>query len=274
MLDALQRMVRQAGYGTDVQTFFVFFALIFARLATALSMSPFLGGQSVPGRVKTGLAVAIAAVIYPGLSLQAPAQPLASIEFVSLAIKEVVIGAVLGLVSQMVFFAVQSAGILIDTQRGMNQMNFVAPQLPGNVSILGSLKFQAALTLFLTLNGHLFFINALQRSFVILPATQFPHLSRGVIPLADQFARLTSDVFVIGLQLSAPVLVALFLIDVAFGAIGKVAPQINVHSESQPVKALAGLGVFLLASSVLLDRYREFFERMIASVYQTMRAWG
>ena len=46
------------------------------------------------------------------------------------------------------------------------------------------------------------------------------------------------------MRLSAPVLLALFFVDIGFGMLGKIAQGLNVHDESQPVKALFGLGVF------------------------------
>ena len=55
----------------------------------------------------------------------------------------------MGLLSQLVFYAVQTAGALIDTARGMDQPAFVSAQLPGNISALGNFQFQAALVLFL-----------------------------------------------------------------------------------------------------------------------------
>ena len=63
----------------------------------------------------------------------------------------------------------QMAGAMVDYGRGMSQATFFAPQLETNVSLLGQLQFQAALVLFLFLNGHLLFLRALASSFQIIP---------------------------------------------------------------------------------------------------------
>jgi flagellar biosynthetic protein FliR len=90
----------------------------------------------VSGQIKVGLSAVIAMLLLPGLAGTAhlPASPLV---YFALLAKEVLIGSIIGLLTQIVFFGIQLAGILIDTQRAMNQITYIAPQLPGNISILG-----------------------------------------------------------------------------------------------------------------------------------------
>jgi type III secretory pathway component EscT len=46
-------------------------------------------------------------------------------------------------------------------------------------------------------------------------------------PVVEQMTRLSANVLLVGLQLSAPILLALFLVDVAFASLGKVIPQVT-----------------------------------------------
>ena len=62
------------------------------------------------------------------------------------------------------------------------------------------------------------------------------------------------------------------LVDVAFGMLNRVASQINVHQESQPVKAMAGLGVLLLASGFLVSRMQTILGEMMNSVTAMLHA--
>src|SRR5262249_54536997 len=140
-------------------------------------------------------------------------------------------------------------------------------------SILGQVKFQASIALFLSMNGHLMYLRGLDDSFRRLPVAQFPQFHAGMQGMVDQIIRISADVVVVGLQLAAPVLIALFLIDLSFGAIGKVAPQINVHSESQPVKSLIGLAVFLLALGLVFQRLEYHFAVMLRAVTDIVRSF-
>src|SRR5262245_59765075 len=133
MFQELARVASVAGLETDFTTFLLMFGLTFARLVAAISFSPVMGGNAVPGRIKAGIAVILAAVLYPNLTAAVTLSSKETVYIVALILKEVLIGMVIGYVSQMVFYAIQMAGTIIDTQRGMNQATFVAPQLPGNV---------------------------------------------------------------------------------------------------------------------------------------------
>jgi flagellar biosynthetic protein FliR len=79
---------------------------------------------------------------------------------------------------------------------------------------------------------------------------------------------------VIAIQLSAPVLIVLFLVDVAFGVLNKIAPQINVHYESQTVKSLVGLVIVILTIGFVMARLDREFARMIQDLYNVTRLFA
>jgi len=112
----------------------------------------------------------------------------------------------------------------------------------------------------------------LDASFREVPVLAFPSIPPGAPALLETAARLSGNALLIGLQLAAPVLIALFLVDIAFGMLNRVASQINVHQESQPVKAMAGLGVLLLASGLLMSRMVGILGDMMNSVTAMLHA--
>ena len=269
-IPTLREMARSLGLDGDPAAYLAVFGLALARLATAVSLAPFLGGKSVPNQVKVGLAAAMTILLFPLLRPVVDAPPPTLLWF-ALLIKEVLIGALLGLLSQLVFFAIQMAGTLMDTQRGMNQFSFFAPQLEGNTSALGLLQFQAALVVFLALDGHLVFLQALAESFETAPVSAFPPVIADGSAFIERLARFSADLFVVALQLAAPVMAALFLVDAAFGALGKIAPQMPVHGEAHTLKSLAGLVVVFLALPLLIERFGVSMLDMLAGVKEVVR---
>jgi len=254
----LQDLLADAGVHMEVHTYLLFFALIFARLAAALALIPFLGGPSVPGRVKVGLAAVIAFVLSPSLMRSIGALPESLLHYLALLAKELLVGVVIGLITQMVFYGVEIAGTVIDTQRGLNQITYRAPQLPGNMSALGSLQFQASIALFLAMGGHLIFLRALAGSFLTIPLLQIPHLSAGWVALAAQFTRISAMALLIGAELCAPVVLAIFLVDVSFACVGKVASSIHISEDANIAKCWIGLAVFLVSVAFFLERLQKF----------------
>jgi flagellar biosynthetic protein FliR len=270
LLRTAERILAQSGIHADLNTFLALFGLAFARVAMAIYLAPFFGGNSVPSRVRVGLSVILAAILAPNLAPSAP-PALSPLLLVALLAKEILVGAMLGIVCQFVFYGIQMAGTLIDTQRGMNQLNYVAPQLAGPTSVLGQLKIQTAIVIFLISNGHLMYLRALDTSFRELGVLSFPRIAPGSMALVDTAARLSANALLIGLQMAAPVLISLLMVDVAFGLLGRMAQQINVHQESQPVKALAGIGIVLLTSGYLMTQLEGHLGTMLDSVVQVTR---
>lgn len=269
-LSTLQNILNSAGLHLDLKSSIGLYSLIWVRLLSTLSLVPFLGGPSVPGQIKVGLAAILAAVLLPILRSGAGAVPDSALIYFALLAKELVVGALIGLLTQIVFYGVQLAGILIDTQRGMNQITYLAPQLPGHVSALGNLKFQASLVLFLAMQGHLLFLRALANSFTIVPLLSMPHIHAGVTALAAQAARITADTILIGAELAAPVVLAIFLIDLSFGCIGKVASQIHITTDSNTAKSWLGLALFFFGCAFLLGQLPHYFASMIHSIEELM----
>src|ERR1700751_4498096 len=113
IMATLQHVLGTLGFHQSVSDWIVLFGLIFARIVGAVSLTPFLGGRLVVSNVKVGLSVLIALLLFPSVVAQqvAPANPLVMI---ALVIKEVMIGMALGFITQIVLYAVQMAGALID----------------------------------------------------------------------------------------------------------------------------------------------------------------
>jgi flagellar biosynthesis protein FliR len=268
----LQSIISTLGIHDSVQSFLMLFFLIFTRIVSALTLTPFLGGSSLPGQIKVGLSAMVALLLYPGLSQNAGPMPESFFFYCALLGKEFVIGMVLGFIAQMVFFGVQIAGTIIDTQRGLNQITYLAPELPGNVSALGNLQIQASIVLFLALNGHLFFLRALALSFRTIPPVQLPHMNAGWEALAEEFTRISASALQIGAQLCAPVVLTVFLVDVAFGSVQKVASSIKVSNDAHTAKSWIGLAVFCLSAPFFFDRLQQFLVLMIPMINHIVKS--
>jgi flagellar biosynthesis protein FliR len=267
-LDALQRIVHDLGYHGDVAGFIVVFGLALGRVATAISLAPFFGGQAVASNIKLGLSVMVTALLMPTLARgsTAPSDP---VLVVALLAKEVMIGLTIGFIAQLMFYGVQTAGALIDVQRGMDQPGLHVPQLASNISVTGLFQFQLALVLIFFLNGHLIYLRALADSFVRIPLIGFPALAAPA-SVAQRMGQISGQVFVVAIQLDAPVLITLFLADVIFGAINKIASQVNVNNESLPVKAMVGLLILVPSIAFIFGRTGELLSQMIWNIYDVL----
>src|SRR4051794_36966971 len=125
MLSALQQILASLGIHTDTGTSVVLFGLVFARLSAAIALTPFMGGKSVNGTVKVGLTVMISTLLFSSVTPQSNPGDLTTLRVMALLIKEAIIGATIGFLSQIVFEGIQMAGATIDYARGMSQATFL-----------------------------------------------------------------------------------------------------------------------------------------------------
>ena len=272
LLPGAQSLLNSIGLHYDVHLWLTLFALVFARVIGTIFFAPFLGGQAVSGQVKIGLGIVLSATMLPQLAGAMTTLSISGLLFLALLVKEAVVGATMGFLAQLVFYAVQMAGTIVDTQRGLNQITFLAPQLEGHPSALGALQFQAALVIYFALQGHLVFIGVLMNSFRQLPILKWPQIAPGMLPLAEQAARTSADALVLGCQIAAPVVLALFLVDVAFASAGRIASHIRIGPESFTAKALVGLGFIFLVTATFLDQLKGAFTAMARDIYRFIEA--
>jgi flagellar biosynthetic protein FliR len=171
---------------------------------------------------------------------------------------EVSVGLTLGLLARFIFFAVDIAGTLIATESGLMLSSNFNPLTSSTESAPSILLHWMTIVLLLTLDLHHWMIIGLQRSYEIIPAGG-AHLTE--LLLSDIVSR-ASGMFVISLQMTAPMLAASFLVTLLFSLLGRAVPQMNVFSESFPVRTIAGLAVFGLTCNLLAQHIANQLNRI------------
>ena len=239
------------------------FALIFVRLTIIVTLAPFLGGKNAPSPVKMGLSILLSALLAPLILAQsAPLMTQETLPFLGLLLKEVFIGFAIGFVTSEIFYVVEMSGQLIDIVRGTNQIQLMVPEITDRSSAFGNLHYQLMLVLFLAMNFHVFFFDALVESFNAVPVHAWPAFTGGSFAFFNEFAVLISRMFFVAVTLALPAGVVCLFVDIAFGLLNRVAPQINAYFMSMPVKALGGVLISFAALSMTFSQFDYYGERM------------
>lgn len=239
-------------------------ALVMARLITIVQLTPFLGGKNAPPEVKMGIGIALSVLVFPiVLSRMDGALPLDAFHFVTLMLKEVFIGLIIGFIGAELFYAVEMAGQFMNLLNGTTMVQVMVPQLQSRSSAFGDLNYQLLLVVFLCANGHHFFLDAVFQSYVDIPINRWPDFSSGLWPLVDMTMHVTADLFLIAAGIAAPIGVACLITDLTFGLINRAAPQINAYFMSMPAKAMTGCIMFFVALPVILAAFEEHSAKML-----------
>lgn len=229
---------------------FLSFLLTLMRVSLVLFIMPFFGGRVTPAPVKAALCLILTIAVWPTLSFPGQALPANIWALMLMLIGELTMGLTLSIVVNIIFAAVQTGGSLIGFQMGFAMINVADPVSGVNESITGHLMYMVAFLIFLILDGHLFLIRGLAESFRLVPPGGLylgPALGRQVLELSSQ-------IFVLGIRIAAPVMVAVFLVDLAIALVGRAATQMNILAFGFPLKIITGF-IFMGLMFTIMSRY-------------------
>jgi flagellar biosynthetic protein FliR len=237
------------------------FVLVVFRLGGMMLYAPLFGSARIPRRVRVMLALVLAMGITPGIK-PVMALPDSPWELAVGIAGELLFGLAMGLVMSLVFVAVQWAGEIISQQLGFSLGGVIDPEYGGQSSVMGDLYFMFTLVIFLIIGGHHAMLRGVRASFDALPL-----LSLGINQnLFTTLIDLLQAGTVLAIQLAAPVLVTLLIVDLVLGLVGRTIPQMNVMSAALSIRAGLGLLIVWLGLNLTGNVIRKAVDRSMDQV--------
>ena len=216
------------------------YLLPFLRIAGLIMVAPVFGARMVSMRVRVALCAALTYLIVPLLPPAPLLEPL-GLAAMLVAAQEVVIGIAMGFTVQMVFDALVIGGQTMAMSMGLGFAMLVDPQRGVSVPVLSQFLVIIGILVFLALDGHLALLRLLADSFVLLPVGQ--GLSRNGVETLINWG---TDMFAGALRLALPGVVALLVVNTAFGVMSRAAPTLNLFAVGFPVALLLGFVILVI----------------------------
>lgn len=230
-----------------------------ARISGLMVFCPVLGSETVSAPVKAGLTLLLTIMLHP---LHGPvSRALTSWQWAQVALGEMAIGLMLGLAANFLFEAVLMAGQILGVQIGYSLANVFDPQTNADTPVLSEFHQLAATLIFLQMNVHHWLLRSLVRSFSYLP----PGGVSITLPAVSHLLHAAGGIFLVGVQIAAPSLVATLVTDMALGFLGKASPQLPVMFIGIALKNIVGLSVLIAAMAYWPRMFGEQFEHGIES---------
>lgn len=212
------------------------------RLGGIMTFAPFFGSDALTARVKAAFVIVVTAMLYGVCPV--PDLPLTASSMLRVGFSEAAVGLLMGLSVQIVLEGAQLAGQLSGAQLGFSLAAIIDPQTNIETPVLNVFYQMVALLIFLQLDVHHWILRAVVKSF-----TYFPVGSATLsMSAARDLLRAAGGMWLIGVQIAAPVLLATVLIDVTVGFLSKASPQMPALSIGISAKSLVGYA--LLAASI------------------------
>ena len=120
--------------------------------------------------------------------------------------------------------------------------------------------------LFLATNGHHILLSAIFSSFKLVPVTGIVFNTN----IVEMIVNMIIGVFVIAFKISLPILIALFLMDVALGILARTMPQMNIFVVGIPGKIIVGIFVLSLALPFYMAFLEVAFNGMYSDLYRLL----
>ena len=218
------------------------------RVSGLVLFAPGLSNGAVPARTKAAFVVILVVLLWPVVP-RSP-MPISALAWTGIAINELLIGVIVGLLLNFIFDAAQFAGQILGMQMGFSLATMIDPQSQADSAVLSVFYQTIVLLIFFALDVHHWVLRALVASFYYLPAGRSV-LTAGHI---DALLHNAAAIWILGLQIAAPALIATVIADFVLAFIGKASPQLPVMFVGLSVKSVLGMLV-LIATMAAWPRF-------------------
>ena len=246
------------------------FFLVVIRVGCVLYFLPIWDSKLIPGQIRVYSIVVIAMALTPVVGGTLPPFPKEWLAGGLLVLREFLLGLSLGLVVRFVFAGVQMAGELMGIQMGFGMVTLIDPQSGVSTSLISDLLMLMATVLFLAVDGHHLLLAVLAQSFGEVPVGGPAMIPGSLLGFLVPFGNL---MFQLAIKLVAPVLLVLFMTQVAMGLVARTVPQVQVMIVAFPLTIALGL-IFLALTLMLMGSYlTDKFFWFKDPLTQVLRAW-
>jgi flagellar biosynthetic protein FliR len=232
------------------------------RAGAWMLVAPPFNSRLIPTPVKALLSVGLALPMAPYLRASIPS--IETPDIIASALLQFFIGAALGFITLLLFAAVQAAGDLLDVFGGFTLAQAYDPLSMAQSSIFGRFYNLVAVTLLFGTEGHELILRGFLQTFRTLPL----NTSFSMGTLNDLLTRGVGEMFVSALQIAGPMIAVLFLTDVAFGLLNRVAPALNAFQLGFPAKIFLMLTVGATAIAMLPPAVDTLVKKAVSAVLQ------
>ncbi len=239
-----------------INTYLMAGALVFARMIGFFRFCPIFNRKDFPTLVKIPFALIITIFIVPFLSPEKVFTQCDS--FMLSLLLNVVVGAMIGYMAQLITIAIDSGAEMINMQMGLSSATALDPTTSAQVSILTKMISLMGILIFINLGGIFWLFKALLRSFEIFPMYA-SHVPLAQLIKMDLLIKMSSNTLYMGLQIASPILLATLGQDIILGVISRTAPQVNVFQLSFLFKPVLGAAIMVWILPMLMNIIEEYF---------------
>lgn len=237
---------------------FELYLFILVRITGFIYTAPFFSQKNVPFRVKTGLSIFMAAIIYYTLSIPAPEYS-GVIGLATILVKEAIAGAIMGLFANIAYFILNFAGQIIDMDLGFSMVSELDPMTNIQTTITANLYSYIVLFMMIITDLHHYFLRAVIDSFQVIGIGK-EVFDTGLYHLMVTYI---TDYFIIGFRIVLPIFASMLIVNTVLGILAKIAPSINMFVVGIQLKLIVGLLILVIIIELIPSVSDFIFNEMV-----------
>jgi flagellar biosynthetic protein FliR len=254
---------------------FMLFFFIYVRVSAAVFSTPVLDNTLVSGSIRAGIAFWIAVILIgpawglhqttPGTQILEVTQTYNGVIAFMLAVGgEVLIGMTLGFIANVLLQTIGLAGEIIGQQAGFSAASVFDPITGQDIFLIAQINTLLGTMIFLLINGPETVISIVADSFSILPPggayslAAYGETTYNIF-LDDQGWKyaMASILFKVGIQLAAPIIGAMMLINLAEAFIARTVPQLNIMVVGFALRISLSLLILSASMPYVTDAFKQ-----------------
>jgi len=241
------------------------YVLVFCRVGALFVFAPIFSARMIPMQAKVVVAGAVAFALAP-LVTSGTTVP-TDLTVAPLILKELLVGLAISLGLAVVSAGFQAASSILDITIGFSFAELVDPLTQSQSAVIGQLYALFSVLVFILIGGDRLMIEGLSASYRLIPVGQTPSMTQvGALAAHD-----LTQMFLIALQVAAPVLVALGVVDVTLALVARAVPQMNVFFVGIPGKILVGLGAISASLPFVTGHVQDLLQQAVYQTLSTLR---
>jgi flagellar biosynthetic protein FliR len=240
------------------------FIIIAMRISGYVLVSPIFGRREVSNFLKISLILYLTYIIIFSESFSMEYIPETNLQFITLAIVELLKGFLTGFMTSLFFSAFLTAGQFIDIRIGFRMGGILDPQYGIKTPLSSNVLNIIAMAVFLILDGHLQLINIVSHTYQASPVGNLEFLKNIYLVFTGAF----SFAFLSAFKIALPIILMIFLADVVLLVLIKFMPQMNIFVIGIPMKILVGIFSLFYIIEPFADFLEPYFNTMYDSIWQ------
>jgi flagellar biosynthetic protein FliR len=237
--------------------------VVFCRIGACVMAMPGFSSPRIPTRARLYIAIALTFALTPALvETVAPVIADASLgSLVRALLGELLVGVLIGSMARLFFFALETLTTAAVMTTGLGNVLGAPAEEAEPLPAISSMVMLGATTLIFVLDQHWEIIRGVMLSYQAIPIGK-PLPAQNAL---SEYMRILSQAFMLALRISSPMIVFGVIVNLAFGFLNRMTPQVPVYFVSTPL--LIGLGTYWFY--VMSDDFFSAFSSAFGAWLQT-----